>query len=30
MGYRNVSALKGGVEAWKKQEASAGSRKRIA
>jgi rhodanese-related sulfurtransferase len=30
MGFTNVSALKGGVEAWKMQEASAGSRKRIA
>jgi len=29
MGFKNVSALKGGVEGWKKMEAS-GAQKRIA
>jgi rhodanese-related sulfurtransferase len=30
MGFKNVAALKGGVEAWKQAEAAAGTPKRIA
>ena len=30
MGFKNVSALKGGFDAWKKEAASSKSRKRTA